>query len=272
MIFVIEFEARNIDCELWLNDFPITKRGPEFGWAWNGPVNQYLKDGANELCLVLTPSGDQSFSNPGNAPRWYAGPPAEAEVTVKFSRYPKGAIMGGPDAVELANLSWKADDLHCGMMWPHLRSEVVELDERYGEMAWERGEPLQLGDEDVERNVLGLLNELHRSIDEGDHSTWLDLNDARLGDHDTLYRGRKGGRRQTAMMEMQESRNQDEFGMAPVITDTSAWRLVAGGRAIQCVAPDGEPALRELTKEDGSTDSYPVFAAKVDGRWIQVRG
>lgn len=293
MIFCLECKAENIDCEFWLNDIPIVNRGPEHGWTFDGPVNQYLIDGKNELCLRLNlPQDidkeseiDTEFLNEQGAiledsssavlpefERQYHKIPTDASVKAAIVRYPMGAISGGPDGTVIAEIEWNGVDIEQAIMWPRLETEHFILDEEFGVMHWQGAQQFEDVSSVNTDEIIEVIHKLHSALENREHNEWIALHELRLEDHDKAYQGPLGYRKEMAMMELKQSSLQPEFKMAPVETDTSCWRLVAEKRLVQCVAPDGLPNLREQTKENGTTDNYPLFMGKIDGTWHPLRG
>lgn len=275
-IYVVEIEASEIIADVFVNDIPVCTRGGTHGWAWNGPVNHYLVDGANELSIELNPIEDFGLMNTSRRPatnrsRYRAPPPIGAEVSAKLVQYPAGAISGGPDGLVRGELLWRTDDIQIGMMWPHVMGVEVTADYPGGATTWERADVVDLNNPDVHQGVGELLARLYHAIANQDHETWLDLHSSRLFDHDRLYGSARGTRRLMTMNEFTSSPQPSHPILEPLVIEPEHWRLCAGGRLIQCVDAEGEPVLKEATNEDGTYATYPAFVGRLDGRWLPLR-
>ena len=143
LFYILEVTADHCVAEFYINDFPIVRRGGACGYYYGGPVNEYLIKGLNTLSVIIEPGDRPGSAMAGdNGGRRRAVPEKEAAVSMKLSRYPKGAIVGGPDGEALIASAWQADEGR-PMMLPQVRSVQVELDPPFGPWPWERYNLLQ---------------------------------------------------------------------------------------------------------------------------------
>ncbi|NRA39106.1 MAG: hypothetical protein HRU15_13260 [Planctomycetes bacterium] len=267
MFYCLECKSEEVSCDFWLNDLPVSRRGLDEAERFDGQINEFLIEGMNELSIEIHPAK----SEPGlTAARWFDIAPSDAIIHASIMQYPYGAMIGGPDGIERMSLNWHIKDFNNGTMWPMCKTVHFDIGPGFGTMAWQEAEILDMNDPETIDGAMGLLKELHTSLECGQHNTWVDLHGQRLDESDRAYDSAEGAGRGRALRELEHEASHGRK-MDLLSENTDSWRLCGEGRLIECCAADGRSNIREMAKKDGSVDHYPVFAGKFGGKWMALR-
>lgn len=269
--YVVELSATSCDAEAWLNDVPVYRRGGANGTFAGGPFNELVRDGRNELTLVVGPGPTPGSSLLGEWARRTRRPPPEgARAEAVLARYPRGASVGGPDRVVLARAAWEARADGQPTFFPRAVGAVAEVGTGFGAWAWESAPVLTAGralDDEVE----ALLHELRGLLLTADW--WAVAERFRLrGDDVTRAFALAPGEKTAELARVLDSESvKPGWALAPVERGAFDLRLCGDGRLVECVDREGLPLLRCAPDAKGEYVSFPLLLARVGGALTVVR-
>lgn len=264
---VLEARADGCDVEVYLNGIPVTLRGPSHGRAFGAPVNHLVVDGVNELALVIDPGPRPSEALSPAAGR-HRLPTDKHRAWARLARYPAGAVIGGPDGVELLRVEYAPAAQSRPVMAPRVVEGRVDLGARNGRWAWQDAPRLSL-DAATRDEIRAYLTELARSLSTGDTEMFLARSEVRLAEVARAF-GRPRGEKEAVIRNGQALRRR-RSGFAVYAVDEAAYdlRLCAGGRLVECVADDWRAIVREAPSDE--TMYFPMMLARVGGAWCIAR-
>lgn len=269
--YTVELTVSNCTAEVWLNDVPVYRRGQEFGVFAGGPFNELVRDGRNELTLVVEPSPRPRSALLGEGGARARRPPGQgATAEAILGRYPRGASVGGPDREVLARAAWEARADGQPTFFPRVEGATAELGAVFGPWAWEGAERLTL-DEALEDEVEGLLDELHGLIEVFDWAGLATRTALRSGEITRAYALPPGEKASELFRVLESESSKPGWRLSPVDRSRFDLRLCGGGRMVECAGRDGEPLLRCEADEKGDYVSFPTFVSRIGGALTVVR-
>lgn len=263
----IEMLARGCEAELHLNDVPFGRcdgRGQTLG----APVHLHLVEGRNEIALLIRPGALPGTFLAGDDERraWDA---TSAEVSVKLARHPRGTLLGGPDGVVLAELTWNSAPPR-SRPYPAVTATQVDLGPSFGRWAWQDGEPLSLGPA-LDAEVRALLEPLMADMADGLFFSWIKAQAIGFAENDRAYEKLEGSTGAEALKLIEMDRLERRWSFDPPGWDALALRSCGRGRLVQVLALDGRPFLRTSECENGALNYFPAMLARLDGELKIVR-
>ena len=266
--YVIECTAEGYPAEFYLNDVPIKRRGGDGdGPFYGAPVNQWIVPGRNELTMLIGPGETPGASV--DPERTRAEIPPEAELSVRLCRYPRGAVVGGPDAEELARV--QLDHRPSGRYHlPATRSVIVEIDSPFGEWVWQRADEIEL-DDLVVKEIGLFLEEMRNALEARVYDHFVELNQYRFEEVERSFYLPPGERAAGVYTLFPQVMEEDpDFAMEALDSSRYDLRLCARRRLVQLVAKDWKPILRQVTNDRG-TLYFDMFLGKLDDQWWVLR-
>jgi hypothetical protein len=270
LFYVIECAADNCIAEFYVNDVPIARRGKECGHFIGAPVNEYILKGTNEIAFVVNPGG-----TPGNALLGEGGkrdrciPEKDAKVSAILARYPRGAVVGGPDRDELIGLEWTRDE-NAYTVFPLVRSVQLELDPPFGPWPWEQFPHITL-DETVIGEVMDFIKEMHLALAAGYSEHFAEKCHHRFTDVEQAHFLEPGDREAEAKQLFSYVMEEPGWAMVPLDQVEPDLRLCAQDRMVQLIAKDWHAILRQQPDEEGRGIFFPMMVSKIDEEWQIVR-
>lgn len=269
--YTVELTVANCDAEVWLNDVPIYRRGEGHGTFAGGPFNELVREGRNELTLVVGPGPTPPSSLLGEGEHRARRPPPEgARAEAIFARYPRGASVGGPDRVVLARAAWEARDDGQPTFFPRVVGAAAAVDRAFGRWAWESAEVLAPGaalDEEVE----AVLEELLGLLRAGDWWGLAARCERRSAELTRAYALAPGEKAAELARVMDSESAKPGWGLMPIERGRFALRVCADGRMVECVDAEGLPLLRCRPDAKGEFVSFPTWLARLDGELTVLR-
>jgi len=270
LFYILEATADGCVAEFYINDFPICRRGTACGYYYGGPVNEFLLKGENTLAFIIQPGKTPSTALSGETgERQRRVPEENAFVSLKLSRYPKGAIVGSPDGEELASLEWRPEAGR-PVMFPRIGALRIELDLPYGPWDWE-DYPLIVLDGAVTEEITAFASDLHLGFAAGFHEPYVERCAVRFADAENAHFLEPGDRGAEAKDLLPYVMDDPAWEMLPLQELTPSFRLCAEDRMVQVVADDWNALLRQRPDDKGNGVQFPMMVAKVDGEWGIIR-
>jgi len=270
IFYVLECSVEKCVAEFYINDIPITRRGPQYGKMLNGPMNQMIKDGVNALEIVVNPGDIPSESYLGSGgKRRRLTPEDGAFAKAKISKYPKGAVVGGPDEEELMAVEWAAEKDRIEM-FPKVVSAAADLGQIFGPWQWEGGSRIALEEETL-KEIFDFVLEIHGYLVVADFEPFIEFSLPRSSDTDLAYGKTPGQSAEEVRIEMERCTNNSWWSMKPLKPDDFDFRLCGCDKMIECISKEWKPVIEEEPDEEGSISRYPMMIGKIDGKWRIVR-
>jgi hypothetical protein len=264
-----ELELTDCSAELRVNDIPLPAlpaRRPTF--ELSVPVNHLLVPGANELTLYVDIEGKPSeILKPREEP-----PRDGARAIVRLVEYEVG-VMGSPENGRvLGAMEYRgADD--GSREAPRVRKVTVDPGASAGPWAWQAAPVLAL-DEPTRSEAERAVREVHEALFSGDAERVRALIAIRWEEMDRAYPGRDDAadrQRHAEWIAELAASPRRKLRLDPLRHD---FRLVAGGRMIECIDEDHFPSIRvaqEVEPNRWAAAPYPILLARIEGSLRVVR-
>jgi hypothetical protein len=255
-LLVLRLEAVGCSAEALLNGLPLA-RVDAARPARTLPVHEFTLAGANELELVVQPA------LPGApeviAPQLSDGK-AWAGVRLLLPRV--GQVAHPSNARTLAQIDWAAPDGELYEAPLHL-AQTVELKIAFPRWRW-LDAPLSDEVAAVKPQVAQLLQRLAVSLARGDPEPFLKAARLRFEELALAYQRNLADEAGRWRVMVQALGAAGPF--KPELASLAGLQLrkVAGGRLLECLAADGQPALRGVGA-DGARRQWPLRVAVIEG-------
>lgn len=254
---------RSVGCaaEAWINGVPVLRTAAG-GGSLSLPVHEYLLEGDNDIQLVVEP-----VAPGGRRPPRIATAPLLASLRLLLPRRDQpGSELS---ARGLCEIDWAAAEGDV-LQPPVTERRVVALPVKLPRWRWLDALPI----DDLaaaQPLVAEFVQNLAVSLARGDPEPFLAAARVRFEDLALAYQQPLGelASRWRSRIEMLHA-TKALRPVLPALTDV-VLRPCAGGRLLECVTPDGQPALRTEPAADGSSHAWPIRVAVVDGRTHIVR-
>lgn len=256
-LLLLRLRGLGIAAEAHVNGVPVLRLGPEGGQAAL-PVHEYLTEGDNLLQLVVAPGAA--------APRLAAG---DCAASLRLLLPRSGQPGSELSARGLAELDWAAADGEL-VRAPVLLQQRVALPVKLPRWRWFDAPPLE-DVPNVQPLVATFVQQLAVSLAQGDPEPFLAAARVRFEDLALAYQqpAAELAARWRSRIEMLAATKALKV-VLPAVAEVQL-RPCAGGRLLEALLADGEPALRTEPAPDGTRHLWPVRIAVVEGRCHIVR-
>ena len=261
-LLVLRLEAAGCTAEALLNGVPIVRVSPSQPMRLL-PVHEFAVAGANELTLVVqpVPTGmpelPQAQLSDGQA--W-------ASLHLLLPRM--GQIAHPANARTLAQLDWHAPD---GEVYetPLRIDGSVELPIAFPRWRW-LDAPVVEDMAVAQAQAVKLLQRLAVDLVRGEPESFLGAARLRFEELALAYQRQPVDEVGRWRLQVQALRGMPPLKPLLPSAQTLVLRPVAGGRLLDCLAADGQPALRGI-RDDGSRRHWPVRVAFIESRLHVLR-
>jgi hypothetical protein len=261
-LMVLRLEVQGVAAEAQFNGVPLLRATPAQPVALL-PVHEFTLLGSNLLGLEIAP-GPAGAPPPPPEPKLADGQ-ALASLRLLLPRI--DGVADPASARSLAQLDWApaADSVY---ETPLALRQAIELPTSFPRWRWLDAPPVADAAA-VQPLVAAFLLEIALGLARGNPEPWLLASRLKLEEQAAAYQRPLADdvarlRRHLAQLHAR--------GLKVALPAAAGLRLrpVAGGRLLDCLAPDGGPALRG-TLADGGTVAWPARIAVVDGRCHVLR-
>jgi hypothetical protein len=261
--YVLRVKASNLRCELRINDVPAALYAP--GEATGGaevPVNEFLLPGANQLQAWVG-----THPQPSRAREAWASQPgvvlgALAGFQAELLREDDGAPSAGFQPLRLA---WQ------GVAEPQPRVLEQAFSAGVATPRWAYTQATALGPEALAA-AMAALQQLRALLEQKKVDSVLALMAGKL---DEVTRQAYGVPPEPLRAGLQRAlqRTLADPAWQPLPLDPAALdlRLVAQGRLVECLRPDGRHAFTWVKPGSSATFFLPVMLGLLQGRWQVLR-
>lgn len=207
--------------------------------------------------------------------------------SVRLMLYPVGVVAGAADGEILMNLDWNsrdsakiigehnpafplAEEKGVGaQIFPILLSTKKDIGKMFGAPQWLDAKPQTL-DEATINDVTNFVLQIRDLIEEGNAEPILAISTEMYREVAAAY-GISAEERADLFRQLLEQESPKPYWMfeTPDEEDFS-FRLCAGNRLIECVAPDWKPIIRGVPSPEGRF-LYQIFIGKLNDKWLIMR-
>jgi len=241
----------------------------------------------NEEKSAENENGDTSGSTdqPPGERRWtradvnydVEGLPAlpDARFTAKLSLYPVGIPIDESQGELLMSLSWDAHEVFEQLReeerpFPRIVRIARDLGSMFGPVHWQDGMVLKLDEKTVEQAKMFVM-QIHELIEEGQAEPILNISQEKFKEVTAAY-GLSMLERLNMFRKLLEEESAKDYWIFETPDDEDySFRLVAGGRMIECIGPDWLPIIRGVPDPEEGRFMYPMMIGKIKGDWIIMR-
>jgi hypothetical protein len=254
--------AEKCTAELYLNDVPISRLTPAGLAAEGRAIEQYLIPGTNRV----EPGERPSQTRAGTRTMNLEGATAFAFV----GRYAVGETVSATTGKKLAEVRFTSADLKDEpAVFP--RSLIAEFDAgpAHGRWDWQDAPVLTPSNElfDEAHQVLGEIAEIFRRQS---GQLYFAVTEVQCRDAMRAYPAWNEAGVRAELDEQAKMYASVDDPIVPVDTMRNDFRIVAGGRMLQCLDQDWTTSLK-LRSKRGTLVPHPVLLARIGGRLRVVR-
>lgn len=261
-LLVLRLDSIGVVAEALLNGVPLARSGPGSG-AVTVPIHEYTLSGANDLQLVIQPPRPGQTVAP--APLLSDGQRG-ASLRLLLPRI--GQVAHPENARTLAQIDWAPASGEVTEVPATLR-QTVDLPIAFPRWRWFDA-PVVEEPETLRAQVATYLQGLALGLARGDPEPLVLA--ARLRFEELALAYQRNVADEVGRLRLQV---QHWHALAPLVppmptAETLCLRPLAGGRLLECLTPDGQPALQSPVAGGGRL-GWPVRVAAIEGRLYVIR-
>lgn len=264
-IVYLHLDTHGVTAEVFLNGFPLirTTHLPDGGGEMC--AQPFLVPGENEILLRVEPGSRPSISK---AERRVLSRPG-ASAIAQLVRYPAGADVLPANGTVLAKLEWTSSGAG-DEVFPIEPSGVFSLGAAYGRWSWQDAPLLHL-DERLVAEARAVIEAYGDALCYGTAAELRSI--TRVIDADSVrafpdWPAAEQNEMLDRLVGYYHKAPEPRFSVEPERHD---FRLVAGGRVLECVDDDFQGSLRLRDPDGGRDVRMPLFLARIEGTLRPVR-
>jgi len=278
-IYTAECYTQNVNVEFYINDIPVSIRGPGFGSFWGAPVNQYLVNKDNKISMIIKPGDIPSRAKTGPLTGSYLAYPGDREkALMRICSYPKGALLGGSSGKEIARIAWpekrilrknvEINDFKLNN-YPLIKEEIFNIGNFFNAAkSYQKAISLKLIDE-IKLNLSQFLEEFHSYIEKGNVDKFIELTSLRIRENADSYGKNINENIDLIKSEFKRNMSSESWALFGLDTQCYDFRLCAGNKMVHCIAKDWKPIIREMPA-DNTCAYYDIFVSLIKMHWQVV--
>lgn len=262
-----QIEARGCTAELYLNDIPVSRIHPGRTAFESVAVEQLLVPGKNRIEVLVEPG-----SRPSRARLEARDLPAvDFEAIGRLVRLPDGEFTDPENGEVLAEArAVRPPDTTGVLGFPRSAIAEVDLGAAHGRWAF-LDAPLLVLDDALVAEAGRVLDEIARAYRDLSAPRLWALSELHIRDSLRAYPAVSEASLRADLEEILAHYGRVADRVVPRDESRHDFRLVGGGRLVECVDDDWAPSLRLRDPDDGSAVPHPVLLARIDGRLRVVR-
>jgi hypothetical protein len=265
-LMMLRLAAQGCAAEVMLNGLPVARLGAS-GGRLTLPVHEYALAGRNRMSFTAGPLGVTGDAPPAMTKV------SEGRVAIKvvLALCHRGQAPDDPNARILSQMSW-SPGLHEKHEWPFSFSQDVELPVTFPRWRWLDAPVITVNDV-LQAQVLTTLQDVALDLLRGDPESLLALTRLRTEELALAYQRTPAAWVQGMRDHIQQLFEAQALNVVPPEPDGLVLRPVAQGRLVECLAPDGGPALRTARPKDPKSPqvTWPLRMAQVEGKLYVLR-
>ncbi len=274
-VLVLRLESLGIVAEAVFNGVPLLRTaaqpqdpaaGPAEPQCLSISVNEYVTAGSNLLELRLQPPAP---GQPDEAEPWLSDGQRGACLRLLLPR--KGQRAHPENARTLAQLDW-APVADAVVELPALVTQALDLPINFPRWRWLDAPPLVTPAElaALQAPAAAFLQGLALGLSRGDADALLQASRLRLEELSQAYQHDLADNVNRVRQQVQQLHTAQALRPAMPKASTLLLRAVAGGRLLECLAPDGQALLRSAVAGGGQV-AWPLRLAHIEGRFYVLR-
>ncbi|WP_437661601.1 hypothetical protein [Sorangium sp. So ce1182] len=264
-VIYAELERRGCAAELRVNGLPVAYLARAAGVFGTRAAHEYLVPGKNRIALSIEPGPKPSLADAQHRESM----PAGAVATGRLVLYPAGVFIEPENGEVLAQLEWQSGGEE--ETFPRVLEAEVDLGAFLGGWSWQDAPELALDDALV-AEARAVLARVAAAIRAGDLGAFWAATEVRIREAIRAYPALDEEAARAELGDFLALYRQNAADpVFPLREERHDFRLLAGGRVLQCVDDDFQPSLRLRDPEDGSPVPYAILRARINGRIEVVR-
>jgi hypothetical protein len=261
LFYIINYTILHVNAELEINGVPVTRTDKDSAYCVTGTADagRWIMPGANIITVTVKP------------PERAIPPEDRRSIEITVSTAVRGQMSD--EGVKIATLSVpeKEGDTSLASIKQEFKKDLrfTPASPPPSEL-WSKSKPEKL-DNAARAEILRLVKDYHAAYVKKDRDKLYDM---------LLFATLEAARNRyftadeaiamlkSGLAEMMSDRN---FVMEPLQADRLVMKPIAGGRIIWVTDAKNEAPVRTKRMKDGGYVEYPVYAARIDGKWVLVR-
>jgi hypothetical protein len=266
-IVVAQLEVDGCIAELYLNGIPLIRLAPPKIPIQNRAVEQFLVPGENTLEVLVEP-GSRPLLARIEERRIPFRPMRATGRLIRFPEGVPGTVEHG-DLLAEANFSWSQASL-AQQVFPRSARTGFDMGAAHGYFVWQAAPEIVLDPATIEE-ARAVLDQVEAAIRAHDIDWLLRLNQVMVRDTIRSYSAMDDGflRREITNLMRRQQKVLDP--VIPRDPHTHDFRVVAGGRILQCIDVDWTSSFKLRSPTGGAPLPYMLFLARIDGKLQIVR-
>ena len=261
LYYIVNYTIIHCNAEVDLNGVPLTQTRRETAYSVTGAddIGRWLMPGVNVITVTLRP------------PEGNTGPDDRQLIEISVSTAARGQMSDEGTKIAFLRIPEKE-----GAPLPASIKQATKKELRFTPASlppcelWEKARPGK-PDDAARAEILALVREYHAAYVIKDRAK---LNDMLMFATLEAARSRHVPAEQAREMlksGLTEMLSEKSFAMEPLRTDRLVLRPIAGGRVMWVTNAGGEAPVRTRQMKDGGYVEFPVYVARIDGKWMIVR-
>lgn len=241
-----ELTVERCAAELWLNEIPVARLGPDGPLNISVPANLYVVDGENRLELIVESGSPQGSAH------------------ARLALFNPGEFTGEPGGEVLLRTEWIPQP-GTETRPPYTEQTSARLGSMNGPWAWQSAPRLRLDPHTVAA-VAAVLERIRSSLERGDPSVMLELARPKFEAAARAWPARTYPQLAMQFRAMvQRLPSTPGWAMQPLDPENFNFRLVAGSRLIECINKDWKPTVRSVPLDKGFPNYYAMCLGLSNG-------
>lgn len=261
-LFVLRLDSVGVTAEAWLNGVPLARSGPAAG-AVTVAIHEYTMAGANELQLIIQPPPPGQAVAP--APLLSDGQRG-ASLRLLLPRI--GQLAHPENARTLGQIDWAPVAGEVTEVPATLR-QTVDLPIAFPRWRWFDA-PVLAEPRDLLASAATFLQTIALGLARGDPEPLVLAARLRFEELAVAYQRNMADDVGRLRLQVQQAHAKAPLQPAMPKADTLLLRPVASGRLLECLTPEGQPALHSPLAGGGRL-AWPVRVAAIEGRLYVLR-
>ncbi len=261
LFYIINYTISHCNALVEINGVPLTRTSRDTAYTATGTadIGRWLIPGANLVTVTLRP------------PEGKIDPDDRQSIEISVSTAVKGQMSDEGAKIATLRIPEKEGDSFLASIKQPTKKELRFTPAQVPPSElWEKAKPVSL-DDAARKEILALVREYHAAYVKKDR---VKLNDmlmfATLDAARNRYFSADEAREMLAkgLKEMLADRS---FAMEPLRADLIILRPIAGGKVLWVTDSKEEAPVRSKKMKDGGYVEFPVYVARIDGKWVIVR-
>jgi len=198
-----------------------------------------------------------------------------SRLSAKVCQYPVGVPVGESKGEVLMSLSWNTEDVFEELRkeekpFPRWTKIERDLGPMFGPMHWQKASSLKLDEKTIEQ-VKELMLQIQEWIEEGEADPIIAMSVERFKEVAAAYALPAEERKNMFHRLLREESVKDYWIFETPEDEDFSFRLVAGGKMIECLGKDWQPIIRGVPDPEEGRFMYPMMIGKLKGDWLIMR-